>query len=104
MAKGAASRQMTQSTTRWYASETVEVRVVRMLGPSQAKVVLMSRSPDGRGKELVPHKDTVFTIFLDFYDRTWSATRFDGSWPARSDFGPGSVRFLMLAIDEAAEN
>jgi hypothetical protein len=87
---------------RWYGSDTVEVRVVRMLGPSQAKVVLFSRGPDGR-KEIVPHGDIVFTIYLDFYDGTWSATRFDGGWPAKNDFEPGSVRFLMLAIDEAAE-
>jgi hypothetical protein len=87
---------------RWYASETVEVRVVRMLGPSQAKVVLLSRASDGK-RGPFPQNDIVFTIFLDFYDGTWSATRFDGSWPAKSDLENGSVRFLMLAIDEGAE-
>jgi hypothetical protein len=52
---------------RWYPRETVEVRVVRMLGPSQAKVVLMSRASDGKGGP-APWKDKVFTIFLDFYN------------------------------------
>jgi hypothetical protein len=80
----------------WSTDEVVEVRVVRMFSPTQAKVVLMSRRSDFMKKHGLG-KDTVFTIFLDFYDGTWSATRFDGDLPA------DSVRFLMLAIDEAAE-
>jgi hypothetical protein len=83
---------------RWYPSETVEVRVVRMLGPSQAKGVMLSRQ---RGPASA--NDKVVTIFLDFYDDVWSATRFEGSWPAKNDFENRNVRFLMLAIDEAAE-
>lgn len=87
---------------RWYTSETVEARVVRMLGPSQAKVVLMSRCANSKG-EPDPQHDNVFTIFLDFYDGTWSATRFDATWPATSELRNTPARFLMLAIDEAAE-
>lgn len=90
------------SKARWYTDWVVEVRVVRMLGPTQAKVVLMSRSSDDK-ERLGSGQDKVFTIFLDFYDGIWSATRFEGSWPANNDFDNGSVRFLMLAIDEAAE-
>lgn len=83
---------------RWYPNEKVEVRVVRMLGPSQAKVVLMSRE-----KESASANDKVFTIFLDFYDGYWSTIRFDASWAAKNDFENRNVRFLMLAIDEAVE-
>lgn len=83
---------------RWYPSATVEVRVVRMLGLSQAKVVMMSRE-----KETASANDKVFTIFLDFYDGYWSAIRFDGSWSAKNVFENRNMPFLMLAIDEAAE-
>jgi hypothetical protein len=41
---------------------------------------------------------------LDYYDGAWSATRFDASRTATTDFNGWAVRFLMLAIDEAAEN
>src|SRR5215469_12595754 len=61
---------------RWYDNCTVEVRVVRMLGPTEAKVVLMSRWADPKGRP-DPPKDTVFTIFLDFYEGVWSTTRSD---------------------------
>jgi hypothetical protein len=87
---------------RWYQTETVEVRVVRMLGPTQAKVVLLSQASDDQGGRK-PYQDKVFTIFLDFYDGIWSSTRFDASWPATNHFENSSVRFLMLAIDEAGE-
>jgi hypothetical protein len=51
---------------RWYDSAAVEVRFVRMLGPTQAKVVLMSRMADKKGRP--DHlNDKVFTIFLVFY-------------------------------------
>jgi hypothetical protein len=87
---------------RWYASAAVEVRVVRLLGPSQAKVVVLSKSADAKGGRQPDH-DQVFTIFLDYYDGAWSATRFDPSSPAKADFDSWAVRFLVLAIDEAAE-
>jgi hypothetical protein len=92
---------------RWPAFRTVKVRIVRMLSPTQAKVVVTSRWVDEQGTHL-PQRDEVFTIFLDFYDGAWSATRCDTSWSVKDD-GPSyhsfnkAIRFLMLAIDEAAE-
>ena len=87
---------------RWNTGTSVHVRVVRLLGPSQAKVVLLSRSEDAKsGRQ--PDQDEVFTIFLDYYGDAWSATRLEGSCPATNHFNSWAVRFLMLAIDEAAE-
>jgi hypothetical protein len=82
---------------RWSKGEAVEVRIVRMLGPSQAKVVLLSRGTDPFGRPS-PDNDKVFTIFLNFYGGIWSTTRLDGSAQDACE-----NRFLMLAIDEAAE-
>jgi uncharacterized membrane protein YgcG len=59
----------------------VEVHVVRMLGTTQAKVVLMSRAADEKERP-DPNNDMVFTIFLVFYDGAWSTTRFDAPWQA----------------------
>ena len=86
---------------RWYDNCTVEVRVVRMLGPTEAKVVLMSRWADPKGRPDLSH-DNIFTIFLDFYDGVWSTTRSD-AWSLTDDYFNRAIRFLMLAIDEAAE-
>lgn len=87
---------------RWYPNASIYVRVVRRLGPSQAKVVLMSRALDGKGGRTT-YSDKVFTVFLDFYYGMCPVERFEVSWPERSDFENRNVRFLMLAIDEAAE-
>jgi hypothetical protein len=86
---------------RWPPKKAVEVRVVRMLGPTEAKVVLMSHWADSKGR--TNPNDEVFTIFLVYYDGVWSATRFDSSWTVKDDFENNAVRLLMLAIDEAAE-
>jgi hypothetical protein len=45
----------------------------------------------------------VFTLFLTFHDGPWVTTRFEASWGPDGHLSNKAVRFLMLAIDEAAE-
>jgi hypothetical protein len=87
---------------RWHPKEAVEFRVVRMLGPTEAKVVLVSHWVDRQGRPN-PNNDNVFTFFLVYYDGVWSPTRSDATWLVTDDFRSRGIRFLMLVIDEAAE-
>jgi hypothetical protein len=85
---------------RWYRSNKVEVRVVRRLGPAEAKVSILSRSFHSDGTR-TRHDDAVLTIHLRYYDGAWTTTHFDGTWSATNDFNSRAARFLMLAIDES---
>jgi hypothetical protein len=58
---------------RWDDSRKVEVRMVRLLGPARAKVVIVSLGVDPQGRRR-PVDDTAYTILLDFYDGVWSTT------------------------------
>jgi hypothetical protein len=85
---------------RWAGSSRVEVRIVRLLGPAEAKLTLVSLAANTQGGR-EPEHDEVITVFLRYYDGAWSATRFEVSWPASDNESNKAVRFLMLAIDEA---
>jgi hypothetical protein len=83
-------------------SEEIEVRVVRLVGPTQAKVSLLSAYKDGEGRRR-PRRDVVFTIFLDYYDGAWTTTRYEALWVGTKDDRDRALQLLMLAIDEATE-
>jgi hypothetical protein len=70
---------------RWYDTSRVEVRLARLVGPAEAKVTLVSLATDPRGQRQ-PNQDEVITVFLRYYDGSWSPTRFEASWPATSNW------------------
>ena len=80
---------------RWHKDDPVRLRLVRRVGPAEAKLTL--RMGDD------PKTDQLLTIYLRFHDGLWTTTRFESTWEGRSSFNDRAARFLMLAIDEAAE-
>ena len=88
---------------RWYDSETVKVRLVRLTGTNEAKITLLSEAIDPRTGRSDPNQDKALTIHLRYYDGAWTSTRFEATWPASNDWSNKAARFLMLAIDEASE-
>ncbi len=78
------------------------LRRVRVLGASEAKVVIHVHDFDGNGKvEELPA--LILTVYLSYYDGLWTATRFQWSEPDISSGMTKAAHFLMDAIDEAAE-
>jgi hypothetical protein len=80
----------------WYASCTVDVRLVRRFSADEAKVYVTSRNTPG-----VSTGTDVIILYLRYYDGAWSPTRYEARWPASDSFHHNAARLLMLAIDES---
>ena len=78
---------------RWYKGDPVRLRLVRRVGPAEAKLTL--RMGDD------PKTDELLTIYLRYHDGLWTTTRFESTWEGRSSFNDRAARFLMLGIDES---
>jgi hypothetical protein len=76
----------------WY-KDAVKVRLVRQIGPDEAKITLQCHYQ--------PKYYELLTIYLRYYGGHWTTTRFDATWDAKDTHANKAVRFLMLAIDES---
>jgi hypothetical protein len=80
------------------SAEQAELRLARQVSPIEAKVTVLL---NGSGEPPEP-----LTIYLRYYDGSWTSTRFEGR---RKDAVPtdddavAAIRRLMLAIDELGE-
>jgi hypothetical protein len=79
----------------WYKTGKVEFRIARLLDTAEARLTFVSVDQGG--------DQDVLTVYLRYHDGVWYTTRFEASWPANVNFNNKAARFLMLAIDEAAQ-
>src|SRR5262245_27307121 len=56
-----------------------EVRLVRLVGPEEAKVRVVAPRRDGQGRRLY-HEDNYVIVRLRFFDGRWTTAGFEGSW------------------------
>jgi hypothetical protein len=88
-----------------YKANACEVKSARQIGATEAKVTIVFSSDDPSGK---PKVTQVLVVFLQYYDKHWTTTRFENSIGNRGGGGAQlanelTLRLLMLAIDECTE-
>jgi hypothetical protein len=83
-----------ESTTKAVA----QVRSVRRIEATQAKVTVVFTSVDPTGKE-PPRVDLVVVILLRYFDGHWTTTHSEPQ--PEKDKADLEIRLLMLAIDES---
>jgi hypothetical protein len=81
--------------------DQVEVKLVRQISPTKAKVTILLPYLDQAGAPQ-PSGDEMVTVYLRFYDGTWTSTGYQASW-TRMDVKESAVHKLMLGIDELGE-
>ncbi len=93
-----------QKAGRWvFPSDICEVKLVRRLSPVQAKITIGVSGVSTRTGQREPDSDQLLTIYIQFFEGSWTTTRFEATWGKDGDNHDKSARFLMLAIDEAGE-
>jgi hypothetical protein len=84
---------------RWDPKREAAVELMRRVAADEAKVVIVFKGFDDKGRP-DPRFDDVVTIYLRHFDGAWTTTRYDSSWTP-TVYGNKAVRFLMLAIDKS---
>jgi hypothetical protein len=82
-----------------------ELRLLRRLGPNQAKAIIIFAATNGDG-ERDRDFDVVLTVFLFYQDDCWTTGQFEAYTRLKSTEEyrfRETFSFLILAIDEAAE-
>jgi hypothetical protein len=85
-------------------NQGAEVRLVRLVGPAEAKVRILVPFRDNMGQRR--YLDEMYLlIYLHFYNDRWTTTRFEGSWPNEAKNYSANVfaHRVMDLIDEATE-
>jgi hypothetical protein len=103
----AMKKKLPEAAQKWiegwnaFPNHQVEVKLVRQISPTEAKVTLLLPYFDNQGVAF-PNRDEMLTIHLRYYDGTWTTT---GCQTSRSglDSKECAVQKLMLAIDELGE-
>jgi hypothetical protein len=84
---------------RWYPGHQAKLRVIRRIGPGEAKVWILIENPKDA------EWDEALTLYLRYYRGAWFTTRFEGTWqsdnPLIKQKDDKAARFLMMAVDEA---
>ena len=89
----------------WKGRITYQVKAVRQIGPTEAKVTIVFTTADPKGEQ-PPQVTQILVVFLQYHDRHWTTARFEHSEEPMfvrptSDL---ALRLLILAIDECTEN
>lgn len=79
----------------------LEVKLVRRIGPAEAKIRLRLPAKGSRGKQL-PTEDIWWVIHLRYYDGLWTTTSVDSSLAPNFAGAAGAGHYLMHLLDEAA--
>jgi hypothetical protein len=88
---------------RWFPGSQVQNLVIRRMSPLEARITIAFHFVDGgRGSPEREHKE-IITIYLRFFDGMWTTTHYEATWGV-SEHQNRAFRFLMVAIDQSAEN
>jgi hypothetical protein len=102
----ALKKKLPEIARKWIKDMTVfqdqvEIKLVRQIGPTEAKTTLLFPYIDHRGIHQ-PKNDEMLTIHLRYYEGIWTSTGYQASW-GRMEWKELAVHKLMLAIDELGE-